>query len=84
MNESLEYVEWHLTAQGWVRGTESTAFGGMLHLEAPRDRVLTYRWIGEQANQLDRLEEQWRCGDSRAVERLLARYGDVRRLANAR
>jgi hypothetical protein len=84
MNETMEYVEWHLTAEGWVRGSEHTAFGGTLHFEPPRNRVLTYRWISEAVSgatyQRDRLEEQWRSGDQMTIQRLLVRFGDVRRL----
>lgn len=88
VNELMEFVEWHLTAKGWVRGTEHTQFGGTLHFDPPSDRVITYRWLTEQAHgrpyPAERVEEQWRSPDGRAVERLLDRYGDVRRLGNQR
>jgi hypothetical protein len=38
--ESREWAEWHLTPQGWVRGTSQTE-GGTRVLPAPPDRVKT-------------------------------------------
>lgn len=40
MVESREWAEWHLTPQGWVRGTSRTE-GGTQVLPAPLDRVKT-------------------------------------------
>lgn len=41
MAASREWTEWHLTPEGWVRGSEKTDFSPATNVDPPNDRILT-------------------------------------------
>ncbi|MGM9480287.1 translation initiation factor 1 [Roseateles sp. NT4] len=78
MSASNEWTDWHLTPAGWVKGTESTDFGGTVR-ERPADAVCTYRWrehLSSTYSKVERgLDEIWRSTDKVAIQALTAKFG---------
>ncbi|MBC8641566.1 hypothetical protein IAG25_32605 [Caballeronia sp. EK] len=76
MSASYEWTEWHLTPDGWIRGSEKTDFDRTI-VDPPGQRVLTVRFIDENsgysAHQSHR--EEWRSSDEAAVQAFLERFG---------
>ena len=76
MTASYEWTEWHLTPDGWVRGSERTDFGRE-EVDPPADRVLTVRYIDEHSGYSAHQShtEEWCSEDGVTVESLLDQYG---------
>lgn len=78
MAASNEWTDWHLTPQGWVRGSEKTDFDQTMR-DPPQGRVMTMRWsehVGHHYGKAHRSAiEKWRSHDSQAVEELLKTFG---------
>lgn len=77
MSASHEWDEWHLTPQGWVRGSERMDFVGTKSVPPPPDRVLTRRYIEHMSSSFSKMdyyyETIWQKGDPTA---LLEQFGE--------
>jgi hypothetical protein len=78
MSASNEWTEWHLTPNGWIRGTEQEDFR-TVERPPPPDRVLTctyHDFLSSTFSKPDRyVEEDWRSADAVHVQQLLEKYG---------
>ena len=78
MAASNEWTDYHLTPQGWVRGSERRDTGQPVTRAPPQDRVLTARYK-ETCNGYGPVHEsqdtQWESDDTKRVEELLAEFG---------
>lgn len=82
MTASLEYTDWHLTKDGWLRGSEKTDSGLKLE-EPPADRIATFRY-SEEISYIgpteERLEKTWmRRDSSEELKRAIEKYGECPR-----
>jgi hypothetical protein len=78
MSLSKEWTEWHLTPEGWVRGTEKEDFR-TINRDTPADRVKTVVYKQRLSSIYSKLEEghsvTWSSRDNAAVSRLEAKFG---------
>jgi hypothetical protein len=78
MSASNEWTEWHLTPDGWKRGTEKDDFK-RVDRKAPDDRVLTvvYReFLSSVYSTTDEsLETIWKSSDAKTIATLQAKFG---------
>jgi len=78
MSASNEWTEWHLTPDGWQRGTEKEDFR-RVDREPPVDRVLTviYReFISSSFSPMEKSSYvEWQSNDAAAITALTAKYG---------
>lgn len=80
MSASNEYTEWHLTTQGWERGSERVDFGNTTKREPPSERLLTVKYWEYMSSGFSKLDkgqtELFRCGDEEKVASMLQLYGE--------
>src|SRR5262249_41896973 len=73
--EIHKWTDWHLTPQGWVKGSSQADIKS-----PPVDRLLTCRWseITSLVNfKTDkRLVERWRSEDALIIDQLLDQFGE--------
>ena len=78
MSASNEWTEWHLTQDGWQRGTEKEDFK-RIDRDPPKDRVLTVVYRQFLSSMYSKPEESlnltWRASDEGAIARLQAKFG---------
>jgi hypothetical protein len=78
MSLSNEWTEWHLTPEGWGRGTEKEDFR-TIDREPPHNRVKTVRshdYISSRFSKADRYHSDvWSPQDKAAIARLEAKFG---------
>ena len=77
-----EWTEWHLTPQGWERGTEKCDTGRRIERESPASRVLTYRystWLNSRLRAEESVETIWDSLDKAKRDALLQQYGECPR-----
>ncbi|MFT4553292.1 MAG: hypothetical protein ACI9S8_001930 [Chlamydiales bacterium] len=74
---TVEWAVWHLTPNGWVRGSYKNEFEGSQDITAPKDRVLSCLYkeclADEWSTEVDetfRLESK-----DQAISTLLEKYG---------
>ena len=82
MSASNEWTEWHLTPQGWERGSEKVDFSDVKAKVRPADAVLTVKWreylSSMHSQNWDRSHREiWRSDDKVTMEILSAKYGDA-------
>ena len=79
MSLSKEWTEWHLTPDGWVRGSEQIDFRQAEISEPPQNRLLTCVYkevLSSPFGALNKsVEEKWRSDKKEDVETLLKKYG---------
>lgn len=79
MGLSYEWVDWHLTPGGWLRGSERMDFTPETDVAPPRGRVLTVRYserVASMGAQMTRYLQTRHMGENWAlIEQLLERYG---------
>jgi hypothetical protein len=79
MSASNEWTEWHLTPDGWVRGTEKQDFVGRTERERPQDTLLTVVWKEYLSSSFSRMEryhqEVWRSENEALISELIGIYG---------
>jgi hypothetical protein len=85
MVASREWTEWHLTPRGWEAGSSRVDFQGTTIVEAPADRVATWRYeqtastgIGDWESGAECL---WRSPDGVAIDALEKVFGPCPRVA---
>jgi hypothetical protein len=78
MSASNEWTEWHLTPNGWERGTEKEDFR-RVDREPPADRVLTVVYREFMSSRFSPMEKssriEWRSDDVAIITALTAKYG---------
>ena len=78
---SKEWFDYHLTGDGWMRGSEKLDFSGESKIATPSKRVLTVRVHEEVPSFGMRTriwgEKTWLHDDSKLVDKLLKRYGKL-------
>jgi len=78
MAASNEWTDYHLTPQGWVRGSERRDTGQSMTRPTPQDRVLTVTYK-ETCNGYGPVHEsqdtRWESDDTKRVEELLGEFG---------
>ena len=78
MSQSNEWTDWHLTPEGWVRGSTRRDGPGVDEKPTPSDRVMTCRWAEEKESfgPMSRdLETEWKSDDEAAVQVLIDKFG---------
>lgn len=79
MSASNEWTNWHLTPQGWEKGSRRLDHEGTTKFPAPDDRVLTVRYeeyLGSLAGKADiGHTEIWRSKDEKTIAKLIEVYG---------
>ncbi len=73
-----EWTEWHLTPEGWRRGSTRVQGKGNTWADEPEDRVLSYVYKEvESAGSKPRVsvEESWRSKTAADVDALLRHHG---------
>ncbi len=73
-----EWTEWHLTPEGWRRGSTRVQGKGNTWADEPEDRVLSYVYkevAREGAEPTVSAEETWRSKTSREIDALLRQHG---------
>lgn len=85
MAASNEFTEWHLTPDGWVRGSYQTDFSSTHEVEPPANRLLSVRVEEEipeivpgEPVQIDKdIRVIYRSDDEdEEIQALIAKYGD--------
>jgi len=71
---SNEWTDWHLTPNGWVRGSKREDFTGVETVDEPRERVKTVRRDERGARGV--LSARWECEDAGRIAELEARFGE--------
>ncbi|RYD69339.1 MAG: hypothetical protein EOP84_28655 [Verrucomicrobiaceae bacterium] len=83
MSASNEWTEWHLTPNGWVRGTEKMEGVKLEEIPCPADTVLSMKYrefLGSAYSKLGTsLSEVWRSSDEDAINELKKRHGECPR-----
>ena len=84
---TTEWREWHLTPNGWTRGTVQYDFKERDEKPHPPDRVLTCTYSEELISPVSpamrrEVTEDWKSEDRQAVETLLKKYGECPRSLN--
>jgi hypothetical protein len=78
MSTSNEWTEWHLTPNGWQRGTEKEDFR-RIDRDPPPGRVLTTvytEFLSSSFSSLDKsVETTWRSNDANAIATLQEKFG---------
>ena len=71
--------EWHLTPEGWVKGTRISPLQGDEYLPTPTNRVKTCKateaWLAGGGLIADSMEVEWESTDSEEVNNLSSKYG---------
>jgi hypothetical protein len=78
MSQSNEWTEWHLTPDGWVRGSYRTDPTATKIVQPPADRVLTCKWseYKETFGPMDKSSETlWEYDDKKQLRELVDRLG---------
>jgi hypothetical protein len=78
MHTQLEYIVWHLTPSGWVRGTHRFRTGDKKILPSPPDTLLTCTYFSEIGSVLKinaYTTKDWQIDDMLLVEKMLERFG---------
>ena len=75
-----DWTEWHLTPQGWQRGTIKTAIlASIIVRRPPADRVLSCRFYQRRGDAgcapAQWTNEVWKDADPAQVESLVQQYG---------
>lgn len=80
MSASNEWTEWHLTPNGWVRGSEKIDFGKPDIKDPPVDRVMTYTWREHLSSVFSKpsltVEGCKYFADSKTISDLQAKFGE--------
>lgn len=83
MSFSLESTEWHLTPNGWKKGTTEKDPNIVNKKENPPDRVLTCRYVEEQTSPFAKMNSYteiiWKGSDEEIIEELKKEFGDCPR-----
>jgi hypothetical protein len=79
MSRIDEWMEFHLTQDGWVEGSDKIDFVGLREKEIPKDRVLTLRFYEPSSRpgsaQKRWYAEVWRHPDKGVVDELVKKHG---------
>ena len=79
MPRSEEWIEFHLTLDGWVEGSELMDIAGLRVKEIPQGRVLTLRIYsrasGASSGPQKWYSETWSHHDKSTVDELVKKYG---------
>lgn len=78
MAASNEWEKWHLTPDGWVKGTEKTDFSRK-EVVPPRSRVATYKYQEYVGNVHSKMQISWDqvwAKDSTSTQDLKDQYGE--------
>ncbi len=74
-----EWTEWHLTPEGWQRGSTRVQGKGNTWADEPADRVLSYVYkeveTGGSPKAQVSAEETWRSKTATDIDALLRRFG---------
>lgn len=76
-----EWTEWHLTANGWQRGSVRVQGKGNTWADEPEDRVLSsmYKEVETSSNPqpVITVEETWRSKTATNIDELLQQHGGL-------
>ena len=79
MPRSEEWIEFHLTQNGWVEGSELMDIAGLRQREVPQDRVLTLRFYTRALESSSGPQkwyiETWSHHDKNTVDELVKKHG---------
>ncbi len=74
-----EWTEWHLTPDGWLKGSTRVQGKGNTWADEPEDRVLSYVYkeveTGSAPEARISLEETWRSKTADNIDALLKTHG---------
>ncbi len=74
-----EWTEWHLTPEGWKRGSTRVQGKGNTWADEPEDRVLSYVYKEVETNGSGQAqvsaEESWRSKTATDIDALLRQHG---------
>ncbi len=80
MPASNEYIKWHLTPSGWVKGSYHLDFNEPVSIDPPKDRVLTCTYKEFMSSGFSKLEtsvvEEWSSRDKEKIQELLSKFGE--------
>ena len=78
MSASREWTEWHLTEDGWVRGTQKTDGCPVKKASIPEGRVLTcvFKEHVGWASPHRECKTEWDCGNDLRIQNLKDQFGD--------
>lgn len=81
MSSSYEWAEWHLTENGWVKGSVKTDFDKSI-AERPHNAVATFKY-SEEISYLGKpdakITQTWEARDKKLTSYLCSVYGDCPR-----
>ncbi len=79
MSASEEWVEWHLTPSGWIKGSIHLDFNKTEVVDVPRDRVLTCMYKEYMSSGFSKLKtsvkEEWKSENEEVIQELLKKFG---------
>ena len=79
MAASKEWTEWHLTNNGWIKGTRKRDNGVKIIEKTPVNRVISFRFNEEfnmgSAQPYTFVEEMWKSDKEHLIQSLLRKYG---------
>jgi len=80
MAASYEWTEWHLTPEGWVRGSNRVDINVVTEVPLPRNRVATFRYSEKMTSPFSDadkyVDEIWMSDQKEVVEGLKKQFGD--------
>lgn len=72
----IVYCDHHLTAEGWIRGTERWDDGNFRPVNPPSDSALTVRYTAP-ANRPPYITTQWKTDKEERLNQLIEQYGEL-------
>ena len=74
-----EWTEWHLTPQGWQRGSTRVQGKGNIWVDEPEERALSFVYKETETSASPQTavscEETWRSKTAPAIDALLRQHG---------
>jgi len=79
MSTSNEWTEWHLTSEGWLRGSKRMDFQPVKNVETPENRVKTCKYCEYQSSAFSSVNKsvsvEWVSDKEELIAELEAQYG---------
>ncbi|MCT7577160.1 hypothetical protein [Aliarcobacter butzleri] len=79
MSASNEWTEWHLTKKGWEKGSSVIDFNQLITIEAPKDRLISYKYSEYQSYGFSSVEKSteliWSSNKNEQIEKYFLKFG---------
>ena len=77
---SKEWTEWHLTANGWIRGSYRIDGSGVHNKDTPEGSILTKRYREDMSSPFKKptetIQDIWSSNYENKIKTLIEQFGD--------